>query len=70
MPHTEASFVVIYLLNIFIAAILLASNSELFEDVDILVLYAYILKSLGWKFSSCLHTLLKSYIKISFLHDN
>lgn len=47
MPHTEASFVLIYLLNIFIAAILLASNSELLEDVDILVLYAYVLKSLG-----------------------
>lgn len=47
MPHIDASCVLIYILNVFIAAILLASNSELLEDVDILVLYAYILKSLG-----------------------
>lgn len=47
MLHIDASCVLIYILNVFIAAILLASNSELLEDVDILVLYAYILKSLG-----------------------
>ena len=40
----EASFVLLYILNIFMAAFLLVSDSELLE-----VLYAYIVKSLGWK---------------------
>lgn len=40
----EASFVLLYILNIFMAAFLLVSDSELLE-----VLYAHIVKSLGWK---------------------
>lgn len=48
MTHVvEAFFVLIYVLNIFLATFLLASNSELLEDFDILVLYAYVLESLG-----------------------
>ena len=38
----EASFVLLYILNIFMAAFLLVSDSELLE-----VLYAHIVKSLG-----------------------
>lgn len=44
MPHIEGFFVLIYILNILIATFLLASNSELLDDLDILALYAYILK--------------------------
>lgn len=47
--HPEASCVLIYIvsLDVFIAPFLLVSNFELLEDLDVLVLYAYILKSLG-----------------------
>lgn len=47
--HLEASCVLIYIvsLDVFIAPFLLVSNFELLEDLDVLVLYAYILKSLG-----------------------
>lgn len=43
----EASFVIIYILNIFMAAFLLFSDSELSEDLDTLVLYAHMVKFLG-----------------------
>lgn len=35
VPHIEASFVLTYTLNIFIVAFLLASNSELLDDLEI-----------------------------------
>ena len=40
----EASFVLIYILNIFMATFLLVADSELLE-----VLYVHVVKSLGWK---------------------
>lgn len=43
----EASFVLIYILKIFMAAFLLVSDSELLEYLDTLVLYAHMVKSLG-----------------------
>lgn len=35
MSHVEASFVPIYILNIFIATVLLVSNSELLDNLEI-----------------------------------
>lgn len=43
----EASFVIIYILNIFMADFLLFSDSELLEDLDTLVLYAHMVKFLA-----------------------
>lgn len=67
----EASFVIIYILNIFVAAFLLFSDSELLEDLDTLVLYAHMVIGLKKVLNvSILGQDIKGYIKFSSLNDH